>query len=67
MSYCELTEKRSQNGLCTEISHYLRDLIKFGQDMENAVQATKVLKKMDNLHVKLTFNLGKTSKIFYYS
>ena len=23
--------------------------------------------KMDNLHVRLTFNLGKTSKIFYYS
>ena len=22
---------------------------------------------MDNLHVRLTFNLGKTNKIFYYS
>ena len=22
---------------------------------------------MDNLHARLTFNLGKTNKIFYYS
>ena len=22
---------------------------------------------MDNLHVRLTFNLGKTNKMFYYS
>ena len=33
-------------------------------NIENFLQ---VFKLMDNLHVGLAFNLGKTNRIFYYS
>ena len=39
----------------------------FFQQSINALRFSIVKYIMDNLHVRLTFNLGKANKIFYYS
>ena len=48
------------------VSHYLireEKQIKMKRKLINK----KLTNEMDNLHVRLTFNLGKINKIFYYS
>ena len=57
----------ASNGCVFELNDAVKRLYKDDLDFDQLKAELMLLEGIDDLHVRLTFNLGKTNKIFYHS